>query len=82
MQIWCTTMDIHLHACFSKHMFVVCEDLHASDSFYITCPDYLVLQRGCYCLHKSTTLCGYTPLVGIDEAVCFIVSMLVVGIYI
>ena len=82
MAIWCTTMDNHFPACFSKHMFVVCEDLHTSGSFYISCPDSLVLHRGCYCLLKSTTLCGYTQLISIDEAMCFIVYMLVVVIYI
>ena len=55
-------------------MFVFCQDLHASESFHSTRPDSVVLQGGGVCLVKSATLCGYTQVVIIDEAVCLIVQ--------
>ena len=50
-----------------KHISVFCQDLHASDSFHNTRSDSVVLQWGWFLYAQSTTLCGYTQVVSIDD---------------
>ena len=48
-------------------MFVLCQDLHAGDSFHSTRLDYIgCFSEDGFCLLKSILLCGYTQVVSID----------------
>ena len=46
--MWYSTSCLLLGSWGGKHMFVFCQDLHASDSFHSTHPDSVVLQWGWY----------------------------------